>query len=433
MAFATGSQIRPELSAVNYTPYLQATGQAAQMIARGGENIGAALANLGQQAASGLDKYYKKQEEKKLNEQAASTVGYILKNNPAFGEQLNIKQDASGEYDPKALQVIVKSFGGAPNTIQIANTLSELTRKKSEETQTAQEFNALVKSGGKNGLPETVESSPRAKMIAQAEYAKLLESQSQVIKNTALKPENLSFEEQQLSARKKDFFLNKGRAPTPAEEVKMMEDVKSSGLPPVGESEFSKISAQNLANRAEAALNDGAKAMISLENMANVKSAIASGSEQGTFADIKIGLMNAANTFLSKENQFDTTQSSIASLGWNEITLATAEKIQKQGSITNSEREQAKNTSGRITTPKEAALFYISFKEANDKRRALIADSVSKLKEAGDEDRAKYAYALNIKNYPSLDDPIYGDYGVKINAINAAAELAKRSKAKGAK
>ena len=65
MAVATGSQIRPELSAVDYTPYLQATGQSAQMQARGAENIAAGLANLGQQAAAGLDKYYKKQEEKK--------------------------------------------------------------------------------------------------------------------------------------------------------------------------------------------------------------------------------------------------------------------------------------------------------------------------------------------------------------------------------
>ena len=65
MAIATGSQIRPELSAVDYTPFLQASGQAAQMQARGAENIAAGLANLGQQVASGVEKYYKKQEEKK--------------------------------------------------------------------------------------------------------------------------------------------------------------------------------------------------------------------------------------------------------------------------------------------------------------------------------------------------------------------------------
>ena len=35
MAFQTGSQIRPELSAVDYTPFLQASGQAAQMQAQG--------------------------------------------------------------------------------------------------------------------------------------------------------------------------------------------------------------------------------------------------------------------------------------------------------------------------------------------------------------------------------------------------------------
>jgi len=74
MAIATGSQIRPELSAVDYTPYLQATGQAAQMQARGAETIAAG-------ALKGFESIIQQQKEnKQLNAEikAAETFGNSL-------------------------------------------------------------------------------------------------------------------------------------------------------------------------------------------------------------------------------------------------------------------------------------------------------------------------------------------------------------------
>lgn len=58
MAFATGSQIRPELSAVDYTPFLQAAGQSAQMQAQG---IGAAVGG----AVKGFESYVQNKEREK--------------------------------------------------------------------------------------------------------------------------------------------------------------------------------------------------------------------------------------------------------------------------------------------------------------------------------------------------------------------------------
>ena len=58
MAIATGSQIRPELSAVDYTPFLQASGQAAQMQAQG-------IANFASGVTQGIQSFLKKKEEKK--------------------------------------------------------------------------------------------------------------------------------------------------------------------------------------------------------------------------------------------------------------------------------------------------------------------------------------------------------------------------------
>jgi len=58
MAIATGSQIRPELSAVDYTPFLQASGQSAQMQAQG-------IANFASGVTQGIQSFLKKKEEKK--------------------------------------------------------------------------------------------------------------------------------------------------------------------------------------------------------------------------------------------------------------------------------------------------------------------------------------------------------------------------------
>lgn len=74
MAIATGSQIRPELSAVDYTPFLQASGQSAQMQAQGITSaVGGAL--------KGFESIIQQQKEnKQLNAEikAAETFGNSL-------------------------------------------------------------------------------------------------------------------------------------------------------------------------------------------------------------------------------------------------------------------------------------------------------------------------------------------------------------------
>lgn len=77
MAFQSGSQVNPALGRTDFTPFLQGAMQGAQAQARGAENIAAGLAGLGQQVASGIEKYYKKEEEKKVKQQG---VDFIVKN-----------------------------------------------------------------------------------------------------------------------------------------------------------------------------------------------------------------------------------------------------------------------------------------------------------------------------------------------------------------
>jgi len=90
MAVATGSQIRPELSAVNYTPFLQASGQAAQMQARGAENIASGLSELGKGAAKGMANYA---EEKKAQQSMLGTIGAAEKLSSALSALMSIKDE----------------------------------------------------------------------------------------------------------------------------------------------------------------------------------------------------------------------------------------------------------------------------------------------------------------------------------------------------
>jgi len=184
MAFQSGSQVNAALGRTDFTPFLQGAMQGAQAQARGAELIGQGLAGLGQQVASGIEKYYKKQEEKQLNEQATETVSRILQTNPAFGAQVGLKPDASGNIDRKAIGAVVKSLGGAANTIQFANTLNEFTRKQTEDTQSAQYASAVTNAGGRP-FSMVNQVSPTAQFRGAEMAAKLANLQSETNRNLA--------------------------------------------------------------------------------------------------------------------------------------------------------------------------------------------------------------------------------------------------------
>jgi hypothetical protein len=156
--------------------------QGAQAQARGAELIGQGLAGLGQQVATGVEKYYKKQEEKQLNEQATETVSRILQTNPAFGAQVGLKPDASGNIDRKAIGAVVKSLGGAANTIQFANTLNEFTRKQAEDTQAAQYASAVTNAGGRP-FSMVNQVSPTAQFRGEEMAAGLAKTKSETAEN----------------------------------------------------------------------------------------------------------------------------------------------------------------------------------------------------------------------------------------------------------
>lgn len=182
MAFQSGSQVNPSLGRTDFTPFLQGAMQGAQAQGRAGELVGQGLAGLGQQVATGIEKYYKKEEEKKLNEQASETVANILETNPAFAKQLKLEPDASGKFDRKVVGVVVKSLGGAANTIQFANTLNEFTRKQAEDTQAAQYASAVTNAGGRP-FSMVNQVSPTAQFRGAEMAAGLAKTKSETAEN----------------------------------------------------------------------------------------------------------------------------------------------------------------------------------------------------------------------------------------------------------
>jgi hypothetical protein len=122
MAFATGSQIRPELSAVDYTPFLQAAGQSAQMQAQGVGAIAKGLEDV-------VGRVTKAIQDRQAEENAVQLV----------------KQFYPG-VDDKTAKFGVKSAGGGPAFIKLMTDM-ERYKKSVEDEKKASEYFVNLQSG----------------------------------------------------------------------------------------------------------------------------------------------------------------------------------------------------------------------------------------------------------------------------------------------
>lgn len=162
MAFQTGSQVNAALGRTDYTPFLQGAMQGAQAQARGAENIAAGLAGLGQQVATGIEKYYKKQEEKRVKQQG---IDFIVKH---FGVD---KEAAAAGLDALPTGVYIGLLQG--------------DREKQTNEQAAQYANLLNQSGGTPVSLESGPMSPVAEMRGREAFARFQNLQSETAKNLA--------------------------------------------------------------------------------------------------------------------------------------------------------------------------------------------------------------------------------------------------------
>lgn len=124
MAVATGTQIRPELSAVDYSQFAQAAAQGAQMQAQ-------SIAALGQSVAAGIDQYLKKKEEKQKEKEATTFLTTFINNNPEVASSLGVPLNLKGEVeDPGIVKAAIKTLGGADKALGVATSLRRFEQEK---------------------------------------------------------------------------------------------------------------------------------------------------------------------------------------------------------------------------------------------------------------------------------------------------------------
>ena len=172
MAFQTGTQVNPALGRTDYTPFLQGALQGAQAQARGAENIAAGLAGLGQQVASGIEKYYKKQEEKDIEQQG---IEFIKSNVPGL--------------DDKAARAGLKAAGGAAAFVNFMNS----QKQAQEATKQKQEVDALTEilRKGNGTIPSPISNevvrsfSPSTLTAAREQFLKQSKMEAEINKLNA--------------------------------------------------------------------------------------------------------------------------------------------------------------------------------------------------------------------------------------------------------
>lgn len=157
MAVATGTQIRPELSAVNYAPFLQAASQSAQMQAQG-------IAALGAGVTKGFESFVQQQKENKQleaevksAERLGNSLQFFLKDiNPEaqaeFGKLMGGISDPNLSLRERAANS--KNLGAALNSII---GLAQQGKKVQDE-KAAAEYAGILRMGG-GQIPSPISSA----------------------------------------------------------------------------------------------------------------------------------------------------------------------------------------------------------------------------------------------------------------------------------
>tara|TARA_R110000868_G_scaffold82647_1_gene233312 strand:+ start:1083 stop:2450 length:1368 start_codon:yes stop_codon:yes gene_type:complete len=389
MAVATGSQIRPELSAVNYTPYLQATGQAAQMIARGGENIGSALANLGQQAGNAIKDYKQNKEKEKQYQgviKAADTLtkgyeGIIDRLNPRIATALTDLR--SRITDPNISTVekysAAQSFlDNAPNLLnaglKMADIESDSASKKAEINAKKAQFEReqRIKAVGISralGQQDPVELTPdelNEALVFSAEVLKKGQTTERVdrIVNGKVVPTNVNT----------NLITGKTSESAIREAFATPDDVaKSESAKYFIEAGGKKLDKLNSELDSAESLNEFAT---------QISDAIESGATTGLFASASGKLKNFMESTFGGD--YGATAQRLFTKATGGATGVMIRGMYKGlGGMSNTDREAGEKTYGLIQDPKQALRYFIETAKMNKERLEQQIQYANELRDSG--------------------------------------------------
>ena len=185
MAIATGSQIRPELSAVNYTPFLQASGQSAQMQAQGITSaVGGAL--------KGFESIVQQQKENKQLEaeiKSAERLGNSLQTflkdvspeaQTEFGKMIAGVSDSNLSLRERASNA--KGIGSALTNII---SLAELGKKTKDRDAAAYVSTMLSQNNGKLSDDDVVGITPEQMNMGRKDFLEKSKTDAEIANLTS--------------------------------------------------------------------------------------------------------------------------------------------------------------------------------------------------------------------------------------------------------
>jgi hypothetical protein len=403
MAFATGSQIRPELSAVDYTPFLQAAGQSAQMQAQG-------VSALAGGALKGFESYVQQQKENKQLEaevKSAEKLGqalqpFLAQVNPEAGAQVNtlLASVADPNVSLRERSAVAKNIGSALNNIL---NLAQLG-KQTQDQKAAAEYAGMLRSGG-GTIPSPISGealsrfTPEQVSAGESAYVQQARSRAELEKTLAetkrlglpAPTKRLPMVDVLYSSLVDSKTAQLGRELTPKEQSELAIEALRSGQPiPTPEEEAAKARLVARAQSEEKAYSELRGSIFSsvpkyteiMDQNRIARELIQSGETvQGPASNVKLAMMRGINAVFP--NTFDISKSEVLSKTYSSMALTAASRMKGQGQITENERKLIANTVAALGDTPEAAMFIMAFSDAVAARELARADFLTSSEKSG--------------------------------------------------
>ncbi len=443
MAVATGSQIRPELSAVDYTPFLQAAGQSAQMQAQGiAAGVGGAL--------KGFESYVQQQKENKQleskvksGEKIATALGNLLKDvNPQaateFGGFVSTLSDPNASLRDRAS--VAESMG------PLLNNILNLAQagKQAQDQKAIAEYAGLLRSGG-GSIPAPVSGAalsrftPEQMAAGRAAFLQEATGVAQLGKLTAEtereraqakallipRPEKTPSVTQQIintriAAKQRELGRPLTERETEAEQIFAIRATQPVPTPAFEETESVETAKRYSARMTniETGIDDSLKAAIPA---AQVLSALDAGQTTGFFAPFTTFISNVLS--LDSAAQKTLLEKGIASLSANQITTL----ARGLGSMSNADRDYFAKAAPKLTDPTKANRFYAQMAIENARLAQEDRDYINERMTDGIGTRQIYIELENRRKGRNVAEYVYNTtvLGLSPEAARALADAKK--------
>ena len=382
MAIATGSQIRPELSAVDYTPFLQASGQSAQMQAQGITSaVGGAL--------KGFESYLQNKEKEKQYQGVIKAADTLTKGFEPILEKVDPRiATALGDLrsritDPNRSSVeraaAAQSFmAQAPNLLnaglKMVDIESDTASKTAEINAKKAQFDReqRIKAVGISralGKPDPVELTPdelNEALVFSAEVLKKGQTTERVdrIVNGKVVPTNVNT----------NLITGKTSESTIREAFATPEDVaKSESAKYFIEAGGKKLDKLNSELDSAESLNEFAT---------QISDAIESGATTGLFASASGKLKNFMESTFGGD--YGATAQRLFTKATGGATGVMIRGMYKGlGGMSNTDREAGEKTYGLIQDPKQALRYFIETAKMNKERLEQQIQYANELRDSG--------------------------------------------------